>query len=101
MQKVNYRVTDPRQIEVAKGEILLSAMGAFDLTVTLPDTVNLGEISLSLSLEKFPAQPAHVHKFNTQEVTNCPFLLFQLEFHSHSPITVPSPRICGRGFCGI
>ena len=82
MQKVNYRVTDPRQIEVAKGEILLSAMGAFDLTVTLPDNVNLGEISLSLSLEKFPAQP-HVHKFHTQEVTNCPFaIIYRISFSS-------------------
>lgn len=40
MQKVFYTVTDPRFIEIAKGELILSAMGAFDLVVTLPDNVS-------------------------------------------------------------
>ncbi len=40
VQKVSYKVVDPRSVEVLKGEVNLSGLGSFDFALTLPDNVS-------------------------------------------------------------
>ncbi|KAL6044106.1 Alpha-2-Macroglobulin, variant 2 [Balamuthia mandrillaris] len=69
LQNVNYRMVDPRSVEVAKGSSCLSGFGSFDFVLNLPDSINLGDVSLHLSLEDHEQTPtyAHVHTFQVQE----------------------------------
>jgi alpha-2-macroglobulin len=48
IREVGYRLTDSQGNEVTKGKLTLNAFGAFDTSITLPDTINLGYASLVL-----------------------------------------------------
>ena len=63
---LSYTLRDPQGNEVAKGTRPLSPFGAFDLSLKLPPTMNLGESALTLTLDA--AVPAsHQHTIKVQE----------------------------------
>ncbi|MEM7160650.1 MAG: alpha-2-macroglobulin family protein [Myxococcota bacterium] len=65
---IDYRVTDSQGNEVTKGELKLNAWGAFDVTVDLPDTMNLGYAYLQMTL-RGSARPGKMqaHGFRVEE----------------------------------
>ncbi len=50
LKRVDWQLNDPRGASIAKGSTSLSSCGGFDFQVVLPENINLGEVSLSLSL---------------------------------------------------
>lgn len=58
---VDWRLTDSQGNEVAKGRLALNAFGAFDTSIKLPDTMNLGYASLMLTARgtKLPGYEAY------------------------------------------
>jgi alpha-2-macroglobulin len=67
-RKIAYRLQDAQNNVVAKGEHELSAMGAFDLALKLPATMNLGSAMLFLEAAS-AVRPGreHVHPIEVQE----------------------------------
>ena len=65
---VDYTVTDSRGNEVSKGELRLNAWGAFDVTVKLPGTMNLGQAYVQLDLRdsRVPGSSRY-HAFSVEE----------------------------------
>ncbi|MCA9655386.1 MAG: hypothetical protein KC501_36060 [Myxococcales bacterium] len=58
VRQVSYRLSDSQGNELSKGTLALNAFGAFDTTLKLPDTMNLGQASLELSALPRGAMPA-------------------------------------------
>ncbi|MGB1249363.1 MAG: alpha-2-macroglobulin family protein [Candidatus Promineifilaceae bacterium] len=50
---VHYTVLEPQRNQIAEGTVLLTEAGGFDLTIPLPDNVNLGFAMLDLRLSAF------------------------------------------------
>lgn len=61
--QVSWWVRDPQGNEVLKGDAPVTAAGGFDLTLKLPDTMNLGDAQLLLSAEG----AMHYHTLRVQE----------------------------------
>ncbi|MBX3243465.1 MAG: hypothetical protein KF685_03225 [Acidobacteria bacterium] len=64
---LTWSVRDPRNNEIAKGTGQLNAFGAFDLKFKLPDNVNLGYASVSLSTNSNLSGETYSHQFQIQE----------------------------------
>ncbi len=66
---VQWKLTGPRGNDIAEGQAPLSALGGFDLKVTLPDNINLGTAWLNLSATGTGAASAnsHGHPIQIQE----------------------------------
>lgn len=64
---LTWSVRDPRNNEIAKGTGQLNAFGAFDLKFKLPDNVNLGYASVSLSTNSSISGYTYSHQFQIQE----------------------------------
>ena len=68
LDRVAWTLRDSRGNDVAKGEVRLSATGAFDLALKLPATMNLGTGSLELQAPGATLDGSvHVHGFEVQE----------------------------------
>ncbi|MCI0489561.1 MAG: MG2 domain-containing protein [Blastocatellia bacterium] len=70
VQGVTYAMKDSRGNEILKGRLSLNALGGFDTAFKLPDTMNLGHATLSLSAlttEKNIGSLDHAHRFQVQE----------------------------------
>lgn len=69
LKHVRYRLVDSRNNPVTEGECALNAWGAFDFTLALPATMNLGAASLTLeSLDAVGVHTSpHVHPLQIQE----------------------------------
>ena len=68
METIGWTLRDSRGNEVAKGHARLSALGAFDLALKLPPTMNLGQAALQLGVETAALRgAAHTHGFQVQE----------------------------------
>ncbi len=67
LREVRYVVGDAQGNEIAKGTAKLNAFGAFDTSVTLPDTVNLGHASVVFTAGPKDEQQQHWHSFSVQE----------------------------------
>jgi alpha-2-macroglobulin len=65
--KVSYVLNDAFYNEVSKGEAQLNSLGGFDLSMKLPDTMNLGQASLSLNSNSFMDGKSTTHYFDVQE----------------------------------
>jgi uncharacterized protein YfaS (alpha-2-macroglobulin family) len=62
-----YSLRDSRSNEVAKGETTFNAFGGFDIKMKLPDNMNLGNASLSLTSASGLSGYSHVMLINIQE----------------------------------
>ncbi len=62
-QNLEYRVTDPRGTEIAKGNALIDLNGNYDFAVKLPGNTNLGHAQVSLSAAGGQGR----HAINVQE----------------------------------
>ncbi|MEM9453838.1 MAG: alpha-2-macroglobulin family protein [Myxococcota bacterium] len=67
-RQVKYRLRDSQGNEVAKGKLELNAFGAFDASLALPDTMNLGYSSVELELVGSTLDNrGHWHQFRVEE----------------------------------
>jgi uncharacterized protein YfaS (alpha-2-macroglobulin family) len=66
--ELDWTLSDSRGNEVADGTARLGAFGGFDLTLTLPPTMNLGTAALKLEARAAGTGPTlDVHRFEVQE----------------------------------
>ncbi|MBI3725318.1 hypothetical protein HY251_15405, partial [bacterium] len=65
--KIDWKLTDSRGNEIAKGEKKINAAGGFDLAFSLPKTVNLGWTNLQLTADGGAPGSQHFHNFEVQE----------------------------------
>ena len=63
-QRLSWRLSDAFGNDVASGNADLSSLGGFDLSVDLPDTINLGHANLYLELD---GVATHYHSVQVQE----------------------------------
>jgi uncharacterized protein YfaS (alpha-2-macroglobulin family) len=61
--KVTYNFRDPRGAEISKGELEFNKFGAFDLKLTLPDNMNLGNASVLFTA----GGTTYTHTFKVEE----------------------------------
>ncbi len=65
---VSYKLTDSRGNDLLSGTLELNALGGFDTSFGLPETMNLGYASLQLTLLNQAADgTSHAHSFQVQE----------------------------------
>ncbi|MGC8788088.1 MAG: MG2 domain-containing protein, partial [Anaerolineae bacterium] len=65
---VSYQVMDSRNNQILESSLSLNALGGFDLSFTLPETINLGHTTLRLTLGGTMASGAeYYHSFQVQE----------------------------------
>jgi len=65
---VSYRLVDSRGNELLDGTLQLNALGGFDTSFELPETMNLGSAALDLTLHGPSANGLdHSHRFQVQE----------------------------------
>jgi alpha-2-macroglobulin len=65
--KLSYVLNDAFGNEVAKGDAQLNGLGGFDLSMKLPDTMNLGQANLTLKSNSFMEGREAYHYFDVQE----------------------------------
>jgi len=67
--RIAYRVTDSRGNLLVEDQARTSTLGGFDLAFDLPDTPNLGDASIELTLESRSGlgNTVHIHRFSLQE----------------------------------
>ncbi|MBF0529774.1 MAG: hypothetical protein HQK55_11005, partial [Deltaproteobacteria bacterium] len=69
-RRLSYHFYDSRKVELASGQTTLGGLSGFDLTIKIPDKVNLGAAQLSLVNEGGPAdieERTYNHSFEIQE----------------------------------
>ncbi|MBM4431633.1 MAG: hypothetical protein FJ026_15010, partial [Chloroflexi bacterium] len=64
---VSYQLMDSRGNELLKGTLPVNALGGFDTSFTLPETMNLGYANLRLTLSASGSGREHMHAFQVQE----------------------------------
>ncbi|MFU8832500.1 MAG: alpha-2-macroglobulin family protein, partial [Wenzhouxiangella sp.] len=67
MTEIRYSVSDSRGNELLSGATDLAGLGGFDFSFQLPDTPNLGDASVRLSILPGPGQTTYTHSFAIQE----------------------------------
>ena len=65
--RVTWVARDPRNNEIAKGDMQVNAFGAFDLKFKLPDNTNLGYASVQLTSSPSAIGQTYNHQFQIQE----------------------------------
>lgn len=68
--KLTYQVLDAQWVAIGQGATAIDARGGFELELSLPTEMNLGQASLQLSLESPPKDTdgtTHTHNFRVEE----------------------------------
>jgi hypothetical protein len=66
-KRVHYVATDARGNEIARGRQAIGRLGGFDLSLTLPPTVNLGFVAVDLAIKDGATEDAFQHTVQVQE----------------------------------
>ena len=65
-ERVEYKVSDARGVELGKGTTALTAQGGFDFQVALPATANLGTASVDIVIgNQIISHPFAIEEFRT------------------------------------
>lgn len=84
-EKIHYYLKDSRSQLVEEGDLQTNEYGAFDLSTTLPDNLNLGPATITFLWKRTKEEESiHTHTFHVEEFRRLPFKA-ECSLHSKGP----------------